>query len=245
MLPAAVAASQKGERPVPVRSAVRVKGYPSPVVPLCERVDDSYFENVLLVGDSLSSGFPHYKVLPSLEVHYRIGLSPISVARNEDIFFPRGRGKPGIKLADTLLERNPRVIYLWLGLNGVEGNSAEEVLPHYDIMLNILIEALPNTLFCLVELPPMSKEAVRKKGGLRAKNINAFNAGLYELAQEHNIYILQIHDGLLGNDDAIAKINSAADGIHLSRTGYSAMVDYLYTHALPLENVLWPEDDIP
>jgi len=243
LLASIAVAAAEGEEPAPVRSAVRVKGYPSPVIPFCERVDDSYFEDVLLVGDSLASGFPHYKVMPALEVTYRIGLSPIKIANNEDVFFPRGKDRPGIKFPDFLAERNPRIVYLWLGLNGIEGNSAEYVLPYYSAMMDRLIEALPNTLFCLLEITPVTKEAVQRKRGLTYRNITAFNAGLYELAQAHNIYILQIHDGLLGKDDAVAKINTASDGIHLSRTGYNEVVEYLYSHALPLDMIIWPDHE--
>lgn len=225
-----------------VQSAVLVKGYPSPIVPLCDRVDDSYFEDVVLVGDSLCSAIPHYKAMPAMEIIYKIGLSPISVAKDDEVFFPNGRDKPGITLIDALVERNPRVVYLWMGLNGIEGNAASYVLPYYHTMLNRLIEALPNTLFCILEVSPVSNEAVYKKGALTNKNVNAFNDGLYELAQAHNIYILQIHDMLVGRDDAIANEYMAADGIHLSRTGYNEVVDYLYMHALPLESVIWPGD---
>jgi len=239
-LPAAAAAQEK-ERPPAVRSSVVVKGYPSPVVPQSERVDDSYFDDVLLVGDSLSSGIPHYKVMPALEVVYRIGLSPITVAEDGYVFFPNGKDKKGVKLTDFLAERNPRVLYLWLGLNGIEGNAASYILPYYHVMLNRLIEALPNTLIVLLEVTPVTKEAVKKKAALTNKNVDAFNAGLFELAREHNIYILQIHDGLLGKDGTVAKKFTASDGIHLSRAGYYEVVDYLYAHTLPLDLAIWPD----
>jgi len=232
MLPAISLATEE-ERPPAVRSNVIIKGYPPPIIPLSPRVDDSYFADILLVGDSLSSGIPHYKVMPALEVSYMIGVYARHIAESNEVVRKKGR-KP-MTLPDYLVEQDPRVVYIWIGLNDIEDHPAEQVLPHYHVMLNRLIEAMPNTLFCLMEVTPVTKDAQRRRRALSNQNVLDFNAGLYELAREHNIYLLQIHAGLMDDSGVIQPKLVDNDGFHLSRFGYIEVVDYLYTHTLPLD----------
>ncbi|MDR3050378.1 MAG: GDSL-type esterase/lipase family protein [Oscillospiraceae bacterium] len=214
------------------QSNVRVKGYPTPWVPLRERVADSYFDDVLMLGDSLASGIPYYKVMPALNVVFRIGLAPGSIARDAKVM---RQGRAYQTVPEHLRDLHPKVLYIWLGLNGVEGNPADEILGYYDTMLNRIIAALPDTLICLVELTPVTPEAVQNRGRLSNRNVNDFNAGLWRLAREHNVYLLRWHDTLLGDDGAINKKYASTDGYHLSKGAYRLLVDYLYTHTLPLD----------
>ncbi|MDR3051920.1 MAG: GDSL-type esterase/lipase family protein [Oscillospiraceae bacterium] len=232
LLPIAVFAQGREQDIIPsaVQSSLVLADYPPPTIPERASVDDGYFSNAILVGDSLASGVPYYKVMPALEVLYHIGLAPRSIAADNVTFKLNGRS---LTLPQYLAARNPDIVYIWLGLNGVDGSPAHMVLDNYDIMLDKLIGALPDTLFCLIELPPVALNATDRHHTLTNKNVNLFNIGLMQLAWKHNIYLLQIHDLLL-KDDILPKKYAAADGYHLKKTAYEGIVNYLYTHTLPL-----------
>ncbi|GHU83798.1 hypothetical protein FACS1894196_4230 [Clostridia bacterium] len=219
------------ETPPAVRSRVEIEGYPTPDVP--ERAAEAgYFADVVLVGDSLASGIPLYEVMPELEVMSKIGLSARG-ALTEKYFKVDGSDKR-VLLRDALLARQPRAIYLWLGLNGVEGSASSLVLANYHLLLNHLLEALPDTVFYIVELTPVQKKAKDKHSMLTNGNVDRFNAGLRVLAQEHNVYILPINALLRTSDNVLSTKHGASDGYHIRKSGYTILVEYLRTHTVPL-----------
>ncbi|GHU83794.1 hypothetical protein FACS1894196_4210 [Clostridia bacterium] len=214
------------------QSDIVIAGYPAPYVPESARVPDSYFADAVLVGDSLATGIPLYDAMPAMKnVYARTGLSPHTAATKEAFLL---HNKPS-RLRALMVWRKPRVAYLWLGLNGVDGLSAERVLKSYDELLEQLISGLPNTLFYLMEVTPVQAKAASGHKMLNNDNINAFNEGLYALAQAHNIYVLPINAMLRDEDGRLDSDYAAGDGYHLRRKGYQAVVEYLYTHTIPLD----------
>lgn len=220
------------ERPPAVRSQVEIAEYPTPVVPESPRAEDSYFANAILVGDSLASGMELFEVFPAMNILYKTGLSPRAVALE---FTPFKIEKEEVTLVDYLLAQDPDIVYLWLGLNGIEGSGSSLVLPHYHVMLNLLLEAMPDTLFYIMELTPVRDTATDKHEFLTNKNVNRFNEGLYALAEEHNVYILQYHDLMLNSKGELVGEYASSDGYHLRKTAHELIVDYIYTHTIPFE----------
>jgi hypothetical protein len=213
-----------------VTSPITLDEYPVPTVPECEPVSESYFINAMLIGDSLASGITLYDAMPELEVVYKIGLSPRAIAM----------GLRELKLDDAectvpeyLEYHQPSVLYIWLGLNGVEGSGSKMVLENYDAMLNMIIDVLPNTLIYLIELTPVRPFAAEKKPMLTNANVNRFNTGLRKLAEEHNVYLLPIHNLYTNKYGEMHTSYAAGDGYHLRANGYTVLRDYLYSHAIP------------
>jgi len=237
------AASASGD-PLPrVRSAVQVTGCPAPIIPLCEPVDDSYFGDVILLGDSLASSLRLYKAMPAIHIISKSGLLLSDVAKNKGAFRSRGGVDNRVPVTRYLASFRPRVVYIWLGLNSIKNKSPQDALVDYHLMMNRMIDTMPNTLFCLLEMMPTAEWAAdRLKGRVSNEKVNEFNQGLMELAKEHNVYVLQIHDILLDEDGMLAEPYAQKDNYHLTSLGCSVVVSYLYTHALPLDRIVLPED---
>lgn len=238
LLPALALSAAKEERPEAVVSPVHIPGFTAPDVPEGERVEDDYFKNAILLGDSLASGLELYEVFPAMEIVYKTGLSPRSIAIKEKNFKLNGENAT---LVEYLKDKNPEVLYIWLGLNGVEGSGSSLVLANYHIMLNLLIEALPRTVIYLLELTPVRDDAAKKHSMLTNANVDRFNEGLYELATEHNVFLLQYHDIMLNEDGILKRPYCAGDGYHLLKAGHEAVVEYLYTHTVPLNDIWYFE----
>lgn len=216
-----------------VMSNVRMALYPTPDVPLGVHAEDAYFEGAVLVGDSTAEPLGIYELIPPLQVLTVIGLSP-RTATSHKIFEIDGED---CRLADKLLSMQPRVVYLWLGSNGVDTKPADQVIADYDRLLNVLIAAMPDTLFYLMEVTPVKLVAQEKYPNYTNARVDAFNEGLRDVARRHNVYLLSINHLLRNEKGLLDGEYGAGDGIHLRKPAYEAIAAYLYTHTIPLEEL--------
>lgn len=216
-----------------VMSNVRHERFPTPEVPLCTRVDDMYFRQAVLVGDSVAEGFALHEVIPELTVLSVIGISPRTAATNR-LF---QHEKKSCTLAEKLAALNPGIVYLWLGSNGVDTKPADMVLEDYDALLNVLLPALPDAVVYLIELTPVKLSAQEKYANFTNARVDAFNEGLREVARRHNVYLLPVNALLKNEKGLLDNEYGAGDGIHLRRPAYEVLATYLYTHTIPLEGI--------
>lgn len=214
-----------------VMSNFRHPMFPTPDVLLCAKVEDSHFAGAVLVGDSVSEGLDINQVIPELEVMAVIGISPRTAAT--DKLFTLNR-QP-CTLAEKLVDMQPTAVYLWLGSNGVDTKPASMVIDDYDRLLNTILSAIPDTPVFLIELTPVKLVAQDKYRNLTNERVDAFNAGLREVAQRHNVYLLPINALLKNDKGLLAAEYGAGDGIHLRGAAYEVIAHYLYTHTIPLE----------
>jgi len=228
MLPLAMA---KGGPESLVASNFRHERFPAPDVPARERVDDSYFQDAILVGDSTARGLRLSQKIPALEVLSVIGISPRTAATTK-LF--EHENKP-VKLAEKLVALQPSMVYLWLGSNGVDTKDAPRVVQDYNHLLNVLLTALPDTPFILMELTPVKLSAQERYRNYTNKRVDLFNEGLREAASRHNVYILPINSLLKNEKNLLAGHYGAKDGIHLTNAAYEVIADFLYTHTIPVE----------
>lgn len=230
LLPVAAMAEDEPIGPM-VMSNYRHEVFQTPDVPVCARVEDGYFAGSVLVGDSVAEGLAIHEVIPEMEVLTVIGISPRTAATNK-LFSHEGKI---CTLAEKLVALQPAAVYLWLGSNGLDTKPAEMVIEDYDRLLNVLLSAVPDTVFYLVEVTPVKLVAQEKYANLTNERVDTFNAGLREVAQRHNVYLLPINFLLRNEKGLLDNTYGAGDGIHLRRPAYEVLADYFYTHSIPLE----------
>ncbi len=211
-------------------ASLQVPGYPAPDVPPCPRADDSAFEGAVLIGDSIAEPFNLHSGMPPFLALSVTGLSARTAIR--DNLFPLD-GKL-VQLETKLLALQPRIVYLWIGNNGIDRKDAALVLEEYNLLLNQLIRALPDTLFYLISLTPVKAKAQERFPNFTNEQVNAFNEGLYALAKEHNVYYLPINPLLRNERGTLDDVYGAGDGIHLRAAAYEVLSNFFYTHMIPL-----------
>lgn len=211
-----------------VQSAYQHGAISPPDVPTSPRVKDDYFTHAVFVGDSLADGLALHSPIPGLQILARIGLSP-RTARTNTTF--KNNGKP-VTLAEKLPAMRPDAVYLWLGSNGLDKADAQQVLRDYDRLLNLLLAALPETPFFLLEATPVRPLSGKGYQGFTNERIDAFNRGLREMAIRHNVYLLPVNALLRDAYGFLEEAHAASDGIHLQESAYKILADYLYTHTL-------------
>lgn len=216
----------------PVTSNLQFQGIKAPNIPKNTPVDDEYFQGAILIGDSLAEGFYLSRNIETLEVISKIGQSAQGVMRNR-VYSYQGRK---VLLIDILKDKQPKVLYIWLGSNGIDKNKPTRVIPQYEAMLDLFIQELPDTaIICLAVAPVIQRRAQRQYPQMTNQRIHAFNGLMFEAAKARNIFYLPIADVLSDENGGLDKNLSAGDGIHLSREGYQLVADYIKTRYLPLQ----------
>lgn len=226
----AALAAEPTATPAPmVMSGYRHSLAPAPDVPACARVEDEYFAQAILVGDSMADGLAIHGLVPELTLMTRIGLSARTAA-TEALFKHNGKN---VTLAQKLPQMKPSAVYIWLGSNGLDRNDVDHVVRDYDRLLNRLLRALPGTPFYLLEVTPVQTLTHEKYAGFTNEAIDAFNEELHEIALRHNVYVLPVN-ALLKDEEGMLGVEYAGeDGIHLQAAAYEKLAEYLYTHVLP------------
>ena len=120
-------------------------------------------------------------------------------------------------------------------MNGLNVKDEQRTLEDYEILLNTLLPAFPDTLFYLCSLTPVKAKVQDRYERFTNARIDAFNEGLRELARAHNIYYLHTNDLLRDSKGYLDNEYGTGDGIHLRASAYQLLADYLYTHTIPLK----------
>lgn len=215
----------------PVVSEFYAEGYDPPIVPESGKADPEYFTNAILIGDSLGEGFYLSRNIETLEVISKIGQSPQGVVNNRVYKY---QGKK-VKMIDILKDRHPKILYIWLGSNGVDKNRPDRVILQYETMLDLFISELPDTIiYCVSVAPVIERRAQRQYPKMTNERIHTFNQLMSEAAKARKVFYLPISDVLVDENGGLNKELSAGDGIHLSKEGYKTIAEYILTHTIPL-----------
>ncbi len=197
------------------------------------RVDLSYFDDALFVGDSISTGWDVYRsaagLLPGAQVVAEKGASPPVNgglwARNQkasDLYDPLA----------TIVAAAPKKIYIMLGTNMLVSQSEtveDKLVTDYGTFIDDLKTALPGVQIYVQSVLLPTAEGTASKPGLAPDRINRVNDRLAALAFQKDCYYLDVEEYLCQRGVLNWDID-AGDGVHINTDGYRGWLEYLVTH---------------
>ncbi len=197
------------------------------------RVDLSYFDDALFVGDSISTGWDVYRsaagLLPGAQVVAEKGASPPVNgglwARNQkasDLYDPLA----------TIVTAAPKKIYIMLGTNMLVSQSEtveDKLVADYGTFIDDLKTALPGVQIYVQSVLLPTAEGTASKPGLAPDRINRVNDRLAALAFQKDCYYLDVEEYLCQRGVLNWDID-AGDGVHINTDGYRGWLEYLVTH---------------
>lgn len=196
-------------------------------VPSNGRIETSYFDDAMFVGDSLTVGFSTYNVMPNSKVVAYIGMGPQSFEGVQTL----DDGTQVVPL-QQIVSAQPRKIYLMLGTNSLISMTDDAFLVYYGQLLDKLLQQDPGVEIYVESILPVSAQKAAERPQLDNTRIRAVNDRLAKLAFEKGVYFLNVQE--VFTDDSGNMIESAlwsaSEGIHLQPAGYNIWKDYLYTH---------------
>lgn len=175
-------------------------------------VDNRYFADVLLIGDSISATIPTY--FPTLET--RVLAVPELTAENL-----LTKVLPGGQTIPQMLEQQatPTAIYLLLGCDGVQDQTV--FLTAYGDVIGWLDEKYPEVPIYVQSIPPVVNPEA-------AAQINALNHELLELAKQKQVFFLDFAAVF----PMVLPPTASADGVHFHAEYYYRWFAYIKTHTV-------------
>jgi len=204
----------------------------SGLVPEREKASDSYFDDAVFIGDSLTEGIKAYELLENATVLAHQGINVDSILTKEAISSGGGR----ITIPDALM-RLDKVgkIYVMIGANGIAWMDNATFIKKYGALIDKLEECQPNAIIYVQSMLPVNEQTIIDQGQyepITNDSIDDLNSRLMKLAEEKGVYYVDVAEAFKDETGGMPA-EATPDGIHLNAPYYQKWFDYLLTHTVP------------
>ncbi|MDR0196905.1 MAG: SGNH/GDSL hydrolase family protein [Oscillospiraceae bacterium] len=177
--------------------------------------DKVFFGDTLFIGDSISTGFSGYGLIPAANVFADIGMSP-SGALTAEI---NGRG-----VIETAAGFD-RVV-LMLGTNGLSASNAALIAESMKTLANTLKSARPSAETVILTVPPVAPN-VGNSYNISIDMINEYNSLLAGVARETGCILIDVCSALKDENGYLKAQYAQPDGMHLTVSAYEALLSFV------------------
>ncbi len=195
-------------------SAPEEETVPEITIPLGE-YDEEFFDNIFIVGDSLSTGFVNYEFLPVEKVFAQAGLTPSSIMFTE---------VGGSLVYDKVSEADPEYICIMLGTNGIAYLEADFMSEKMSLFIDELRMNCPESKLVLVSIPPVTAEHEIDVPETNIERIKLYNSCIEKLAEEKDIIWIETYSILCDSTGYLAEEYAETDGLHLKIHAYPVIL---------------------
>ena len=193
-----------------------------------EGAKEGYLNRCVFLGDSRTVAMVNYGFFNDDAALAQIGISHSAFASNK---FINNAGKE-YTLKSYLKSHQAPVIYILLGVNGVNDSSESHYQNSFLTLIDSVAKMAPNSNIVLVAIGPVDDNGIYKKTVQNAW-IDKYNAFLLETAKEKHIFYLNIAEILKGPDGQVKSEYNGGDGLHYSGKGCEAIFRYIVEHPVP------------
>ena len=208
-------------------------------VPKSARVDSSYFDDVVFVGDSISEGLNYYEaandVLGKAKFLTSVSLSATNALWeiSDRSVHPRWNGRK-MKIEDAIPLTGAKKVYIMLGMNDIISVGVDKSVQNFTTLCNKILAKSPNVQIYVESVTPRTNQGAKSDNGpLNNKSITAYNKKLSALCQARGWYFVNVAEVMF---DSTGYLNRSycsdpnGMGMHFAYAGCKVWVDYLYTH---------------
>lgn len=216
----------------------------SPVTYEYIQVDDSYFNDAVFIGDSISYGFELYvtekrangetvlgeaQFLTSGSLSYGNSLWDVS----DESVHPTYNGEK-MKLEDAIAQIKPGKIFILLGTNDVALYGVEQTVANADTEISRMLEASPGAdIFTMSTTPKYSPAESDVDGALNNADIDALNVAMRQFAVEKGYNFMNIAPLFKDETGGLAAdycSDKEGMGIHFTSAAYDIWLNFLYSY---------------
>lgn len=198
------------------------------------RVNISYFDDAMFLGDSLADGFKVYTKALDLKNSTAVYLTQKSTTPRT-FLQPGAQVDAGEGLIDvwaTIEQRQPGKMYITLGTNALMAMEPEAFVESYEQLIDKIRQYTPNTLIYVTTITPTTVSTAETKTQLSFDRIYRANNLLAKMCNEKGCALINLYEVLKTSSGYLREEIAAYDGIHLTPTGYKEWLDYLVTHTV-------------
>lgn len=202
-----------------------------PVVanPELVKVDDSYFEDALFIGDSRTVGLYEYGHIEGADFFASSGMSAydaFSLTLSVD-----GVGKT--TLEELLNSKKYGKIYVMVGINEI-GDKIENRVAAYQRLVDKIRSIEPNAILYIEANLHVTHERSESDAVFNNSNINEINAKIRNLSDNKMIFYIDVNENFDDSNNALRE-EITQDGIHPLGRYYSEWGEWLKNHAVKIK----------
>lgn len=202
------------------------------------KVDLSYFNDAIFVGDSLADGFRVYAS--------GLGLGDTGAKYiTRKSLSPKTFLQPGVKIDvgggpidpwATIEQINPKKVYVTLGTNALMAMDPETLIESYYQFIAMMKEKAPNALIYVTTITPVAAFKSFSEPRLAFDRIWQSNRLIAKMCYDEGLAMINLYDVLKDSSGYLREEISYSDGIHLTPEGYGDWLEYLTTHTVYAPN---------
>lgn len=216
---------------------------------LHEGVYDSYFDDAVFVGDSVTDQLSRYvqeqRQLTGKDVLGTARFLCVGKYSLRHACYNTVQGdvnlryrRQDVTIQDGLQKMGAGKVFMLLGLNDHAGSGMKDDLVRYGVIIDHVREKNPGIIFVAESCTPIYWGAENET--LNRKNLTGFNANLKALCEEKNAYYLDIATPLTGEDGFLINEYAYDKLCHLNEDGLAVWLTELRRFARDqYEQGLW------
>ena len=204
-------------------------------VPESEAVDDAWFADAVLIGDSRTDGMRLYSGMKGVDFLCYKGLTVFEVYSDKQTI-QTADGKKGVLQA--LGEKQYAKVYLSLGINELGYNDDAGYAEVYGAVVDKVRELQPDADVYLQLLIPINEQKCKEKNQpdyITNRQVDIYNEIIRGIAAEKQAYLLNPGE-IFVDESGQLQYDASFDGVHFNKAGYASWYEYLKTHTVK-ENV--------
>lgn len=202
-----------------------------PVVLPTGEYSADFFKDDLFIGDSIFTGLYGYSYIERKQVAAAVGYTPYGAQTLDfdDTFYSGS----AVDYAESL---QPKHIIIMLGTNGLSPQTdMDDFIYGYRGLLNKLKNSCPDSVICVISVPPITKDSSGASYSLITNTIidNA-NKNIKSLCSETGVLYYDLNSVLKDSDGYFSEEYAEIDGMHFLGSTYpvllSGVQNYLEVH---------------
>ena len=191
-------------------------------------VDESWFDDVLFIGDSRTQGLQKYGRLGKADYFCQVGLS-VYGAKSARIYV-NGVGKHSIK--SLLMKKDYGKIYIGLGLNEIMGIQ-DNLISRYQELIDLIQEVEPEAVIVLQANMTVGREKAALKDCFHPDYIAGLNEKIKDLAVGDKMRYIDVNEWI-ADEEGYLPDGWSKDGTHPYADGYYEWGQWLLQNASTL-----------
>ena len=210
------------------------------------RADDSYFDDAVFIGDSVTLMLQYYAMKQRAEDPNFLGKANFLTAGSfsyrhavtavtEASIHPTYNGTKML-VEDAISQMGAKKIYIMLGMNDIANKNYTQTMENVQTLVSRVLAKNPDAQFYFESVTP--RMANSEHSYLNNEMIRGFNELLSEYAAENGYYFVNIYAGICDENGALPAqycsdpVSEGGNGmgIHFTYDGCKVWTDYLYTH---------------
>ena len=209
----------------------------NPYVGAGAAVDLSYFDDVVMVGDSVTMSLQFYcaasGALGNVKFLCAGSLSPANALWDvsSESVHPSVNGVK-MKLEDAIPLTGASKVYVMLGVNSISSGVDKCIADLKTVLANIRAKA-PHVKFLIQSVTPMTSDSPIHTNKLNNGTIIEYNQKLLEMCRENGWYYLNVAESMRDSYGALERSYCSdpdSMGIHFTMAADKVWTDYLKTH---------------